>query len=93
MMSLGHVRLGYAEEDVAPEERLPRFGEEPAQQRQRGRQQKIVVPLEPPADYTITFERQTLQDYVSKWEAKNYLRLRPERLRWTPFFDTFSDSW
>lgn len=39
----------------------------------------------PPAHYEIRFERARAAAYMRAWEAKGYLRLKPERLQWTPY--------
>ncbi|KJA26394.1 hypothetical protein HYPSUDRAFT_52665 [Hypholoma sublateritium FD-334 SS-4] len=39
----------------------------------------------PPAHYEIRFDRARAAAYMRAWEAKGYLRLKPERLQWTPY--------
>ncbi|KAF9484353.1 hypothetical protein BDN70DRAFT_917724 [Pholiota conissans] len=39
----------------------------------------------PPAHYEVRFDRAKAAAYVRAWEAKGYLRLRPEKLQWTPY--------
>lgn len=39
----------------------------------------------PPKRYEIRFERDKVETYMQNWEAKGYLKLRPEKLQWTPY--------
>lgn len=38
-----------------------------------------------PDDYTIHIDRPILREYLTRQDQKGYLRLRPERLKYTPF--------
>ncbi|TFK40263.1 hypothetical protein BDQ12DRAFT_711658 [Crucibulum laeve] len=42
-------------------------------------------PFLPPKYYEIRFNREKVCNYMRAWEAKGYLRLRPEKLQWTPY--------
>lgn len=42
-----------------------------------------------PSHYRIAFERRAeMENYVRKWEAKGHVRLKAEKLHWTPFLVT-----
>lgn len=41
-----------------------------------------------PVDYEIIVDRSRVQAYIDKWEAKEYLQLRPDHLQWSPFLVT-----
>ncbi|PPQ98341.1 hypothetical protein CVT26_013597 [Gymnopilus dilepis] len=43
------------------------------------------TPFVAPKHYEIHFDRQKVSDYLAKWEAKGYLKLKPEKLQWTPY--------
>jgi hypothetical protein len=42
-------------------------------------------PFVPPERYVINCPLDHAQEYMDRWEAKNYVRFRPDRLRWQPF--------
>ena len=42
-------------------------------------------PFVPPTQYEITWDRELVNDWLSRWEAKGYLKLRAEKLRWSPY--------
>ena len=42
-------------------------------------------PFVPPTQYEITWDRERVNDWLSRWEAKGYLKLRAEKLRWSPY--------
>ncbi|KAF4613588.1 hypothetical protein D9613_007898 [Agrocybe pediades] len=42
----------------------------------------------PPKHYEIHFDRQKVDAYLRTWESKGYLRLKPEKLQWTPYLVT-----
>ncbi|KAH7925486.1 hypothetical protein BV22DRAFT_1011093 [Leucogyrophana mollusca] len=46
---------------------------------------KASTPFTPPAKYNIHWDREKVEHYLEAWEKKGYLKLRPERLKWTPF--------
>jgi len=46
------------------------------------------APFVPPKRYEIHFDRQKVEAYLRAWEAKGYLRLKPEKLQWTPYLLT-----
>uniref|UniRef100_A0A8H7Y3Q1 Histone acetyltransferase n=1 Tax=Psilocybe cubensis TaxID=181762 RepID=A0A8H7Y3Q1_PSICU len=39
----------------------------------------------PPKHYEIRWDREKVDAYLRKWEAKGYLALKPEKLQWTPY--------
>ncbi|KAF9525653.1 hypothetical protein CPB83DRAFT_837983 [Crepidotus variabilis] len=39
----------------------------------------------PPKRYEIRFDLEKVETYVRNWEAKGYLKLKPEKLQWTPY--------
>ncbi|KDN52907.1 hypothetical protein K437DRAFT_242650 [Tilletiaria anomala UBC 951] len=38
-----------------------------------------------PTEYRIHFDRDYLTAHIKNYEAKNYIKVRPEKLKWTPF--------
>ncbi|KAF5341910.1 hypothetical protein D9611_001573 [Ephemerocybe angulata] len=42
-------------------------------------------PFVPPKYYEIHFDRSKVVAYVKDWERKGYLKLKPEKLQWTPY--------
>ncbi|KAJ3828458.1 hypothetical protein EV361DRAFT_802692 [Lentinula raphanica] len=42
-------------------------------------------PFIAPKEYKITWSPQVVQNYLQNWEAKGYLKLRAEKLKWSPF--------
>ncbi|KAF9000600.1 hypothetical protein BDQ17DRAFT_1245247 [Cyathus striatus] len=42
-------------------------------------------PFVPPKYYEIRFDRSKVRSYIETWEAKGYLKLKPEKLQWTPY--------
>lgn len=42
-------------------------------------------PFVPPRVYDIVWDPEVVEAYMTKWEAKGYLKLRPECLKWSPF--------
>ena len=47
-------------------------------------------PFVAPKHYEIRFEREKVEAYLRKWESKGYVRLKPEKLQWTPYLVTRS---
>ncbi|CAL1716779.1 unnamed protein product [Somion occarium] len=47
--------------------------------------EKVNRPFIPPRSYRIHWEEDYVEEYMAKWEAKGYLRLKPENLKWSPF--------
>ena len=45
-------------------------------------------PFVPPKNYEIQFDREKVTQYLRNWEGKGYLRLRPDKLQWTPYLVT-----
>lgn len=43
------------------------------------------TPFVPPTRYQITWDPEKVQHYLETWEKKGYMKLKPERLKWTPF--------
>ncbi|KAK4053187.1 Histone acetyltransferase [Microbotryomycetes sp. JL201] len=41
-----------------------------------------------PTRYQIVFDRDEVEAYLNKWEAKGHLRLKPDALQWSPFLVT-----
>lgn len=46
---------------------------------------KANTPFVPPTRYQITWDLEKVQHYLEAWEKKGYMKLKPERLKWTPF--------
>lgn len=42
-------------------------------------------PFVPPKSYRIHWDQEKVSSYLTNWEGKGYLRLKPEKLKWTPF--------
>lgn len=42
----------------------------------------------PPKNYEIHFDRERVNEYLKKWEAKGYVKLRAEKLQWMPYLTT-----
>ncbi len=40
----------------------------------------------PPTSYAIRWDEKKVAQYLSDWEERGYLTLKPEKLKWTPFF-------
>ncbi|KIK10118.1 hypothetical protein K443DRAFT_106 [Laccaria amethystina LaAM-08-1] len=45
-------------------------------------------PFVPPKNYEIQFDHEKVAQYLRNWEGKGYLRLRPDKLQWTPYLIT-----
>lgn len=43
------------------------------------------APFVAPTEYEIRWDRAQVKEYLDKWDSKGYLRLRPEKLKWSPF--------
>lgn len=43
------------------------------------------APDTPLNDYRLEWDAEAVQAYLAKHDAKNYVRLEPDKLRWTPF--------
>ncbi|KAF8842052.1 hypothetical protein BDN67DRAFT_979817 [Paxillus ammoniavirescens] len=46
---------------------------------------KPNAPLVPPARYEISWEQKNVEHWLESWEKKGYLKLKAEKLKWTPF--------
>ncbi|KAG1747116.1 uncharacterized protein EDB91DRAFT_1334870 [Suillus paluster] len=46
---------------------------------------KANTPFVPPTRYQITWDPEKVERYLEAWEKKGYMKLKPERLKWTPF--------
>lgn len=42
-------------------------------------------PFVPPTQYEIHWDPSHVKGYLDKWEAKGYMRIKPEKLKWSPF--------
>ncbi|KAF8072006.1 hypothetical protein FPV67DRAFT_1483488 [Lyophyllum atratum] len=49
-------------------------------------------PFVAPTHYEITWDRDKVNQYLQAWESKGYLKLRPEKLRWSPYILTRKDK-
>ncbi|PFH53093.1 hypothetical protein AMATHDRAFT_138384, partial [Amanita thiersii Skay4041] len=45
-------------------------------------------PFVAPKHYEIHWDRDQVEEYLDTWEAKQYVKLRPEKLQWTPYLLT-----
>ena len=48
----------------------------------------VKVPFVIPKNYEIQFDRTKVEEYLTNWESKGYLKLKPEKLQWTPYIMT-----
>jgi len=46
---------------------------------------KTNTPFVPPTRYRITWDPEKVEHHLEGWEKKGYMKLKPERLKWTPF--------
>lgn len=42
-------------------------------------------PFVPPTQYEIHWDPSYVKSYLDKWESKGYTRIKPEKLKWSPF--------
>ena len=42
-------------------------------------------PFVPPKEYEIVWDPEVVKAYLDKWSEKDYLTLKPEKLKWSPF--------
>lgn len=42
-------------------------------------------PFVPPKHYEVTWDRTQVDEYMQTWDAKGYVKLRAEKLQWTPY--------
>ena len=42
-------------------------------------------PFAPPKEYEIVWDPEVVKAYLTKWNEKGYLTLKPEKLKWSPF--------
>jgi hypothetical protein len=47
--------------------------------------ESIKQPFVSPTIYEITWDRVKVDQYLETWESKGYLKLKPEKLKWSPF--------
>ena len=48
----------------------------------------VKAPFVIPKNYEIQFDRAKVEEYLTNWESKGYLKLKPEKLQWTPYIMT-----
>ena len=48
----------------------------------------VKAPFVIPKNYEIQFDRTKVEEYLTNWESKGYLKLKPEKLQWTPYIMT-----
>ena len=48
----------------------------------------VKTPFAVPKNYKIQFDRTKVEVYLNNWESKGYLKLKPEKLQWTPYIMT-----
>ena len=48
----------------------------------------VKAPFVIPKNYEIQFDRTRVEEYLTNWESKGYLKLKPEKLQWTPYIMT-----
>lgn len=49
------------------------------------------APFSPPENYEIEWDKDEVEQFMSDWEAKGYLTLQPEKLKWIPFLVSRAD--
>ncbi|KAI5119834.1 hypothetical protein M0805_008400 [Coniferiporia weirii] len=49
-------------------------------------------PFAPPTSYDIYWDSEKVEKFLTDWESKGYLTLKPERLKWTPFLVSREDK-
>ena len=42
-------------------------------------------PFVPPTRYKVRWDADQVEEYLARWEAKGYLKLKPDKLKWSPF--------
>lgn len=47
--------------------------------------EKAKGPFVPPTKYKVRWDAEQVDEYLARWEAKGYLKLKPEMLKWSPF--------
>ncbi len=47
--------------------------------------EKAKGPFVPPTRYKVRWDAEEVNEYLARWEAKGYLKLKPEMLKWSPF--------
>ena len=57
----------------------------PNPQKQTEGGNKPDMPFVAPAHYEISWNQDKVERWLEAWEKKGYLRLKPEKLKWTPF--------
>ena len=57
-------------------------------QTQDKEQDGVKAPFVIPKNYEIQFDRTKVEEYLNNWESKGYLKLKPEKLQWTPYIMT-----
>ncbi|KIJ66686.1 hypothetical protein HYDPIDRAFT_85048 [Hydnomerulius pinastri MD-312] len=55
------------------------------QKEEEGGGSKPSAPFVAPARYEISWDREKVEHWLDSWEKKGYLKLKPEKLKWTPF--------
>ncbi|KAF8339644.1 uncharacterized protein EI90DRAFT_3037344 [Cantharellus anzutake] len=53
--------------------------------RKTATKEEVVTDSRIPNSYNIRWDRDTVRGYLEKWNAKGYLTLKPENLKWTPY--------
>ncbi|SCV69520.1 BQ2448_2540 [Microbotryum intermedium] len=48
----------------------------------------LLPTVKVPEHYRLIWDRQHVAQHVQKWERKNHLRLKPDKLQWSPFLVT-----
>ena len=46
---------------------------------------KAKGPFVPPSTYKVRWDADRVDEYLARWEAKGYMTLKPEKLKWSPF--------
>ncbi len=46
---------------------------------------KTKGPFVPPTRYKVRWDADQVDEYLARWKAKGYFKLRPEKLKWSPF--------
>ncbi|KAL7279059.1 hypothetical protein ACG7TL_006895 [Trametes sanguinea] len=54
--------------------------------------EKVKGPFVPPTKYRIHWDPEQVEQYLTRWEAKGYFKLKPEKLKWSPFILSRADK-
>ncbi|KAH9945286.1 uncharacterized protein BXZ73DRAFT_96273 [Epithele typhae] len=47
--------------------------------------EKVKGPFVPPTTYKVRWDPDRVEEFLTRWESKGYIKLVPEKLKWSPF--------